>query len=71
MRAIEKRLRERIKALEKELEEVKRDRQKFRDHFGERFKWFIKLLGEQKSPNLSWLIESDAKFMAYAERWWW
>ena len=63
MRAVEKRLRERIKALEKELEDVRTDRQKFRQHFADRFKWWIKLLGDKETPNMSWLIENDAKWL--------
>lgn len=63
MRAIEKRLRERIKNLEQENDKLQKDRNKFRSHFERRFKWWIELLGKQSSPNLPWLIEDDAKFL--------
>jgi hypothetical protein len=68
MRAIEKRLRMRLKnaearvqELQTELNEVRQDRQKFRDHFMQRFKWWIELIGSQQTPSLPWLIEDDAK----------
>lgn len=69
MRAVEKRLRERIAFLEKEKSEIEADRQLFRDHFANRFRWWIKLIGEQKTPNMPWLIEADAKEMR-AMKWW-
>lgn len=71
MRAVEKRLRLRIKDLESEVEKLKNDRQKFRDHFERRFKWWLSLLGEGKHPVMSWLVEDEAKFMAGVERWYW
>lgn len=71
MRAIEKRLRERVKELEKELEEIKQDRILFRDHFINRFKWWIKLIGEQTGPSLPWLIEDDAKWLRKFKWWYW
>ncbi len=69
MRAIERRLRERVKALEKDLEEVRLDRDLYREHFHTRFRWWIELIGQQKTPSLSWLIESDAKWLQKF-RWW-
>ncbi len=69
MRAVEKRLRERIKELEKENQEVSEDRDLFRDHFARRFRWWIELVGKQKTPNMAWLIEADAKEMR-AMKWW-
>lgn len=68
MRAIEKRLRMRLKnaesrvqELQNELNEVRQDRQRFREHFIRRFKWWIELIGSQQTPSLPWLIEDDAK----------
>lgn len=58
-----KELKERIGYLEKELVEVREDRQLFRNHFSERFKWWIQLLGENKTPNMAWLVEADAKYL--------
>lgn len=71
MRAAEKRLRERIQALESQLEEIKQDREMFRDHFATRFRWWIKLLGEQSKPNLAWVIEDDAKYLRRMQWWGW
>jgi hypothetical protein len=63
MRAVEKRLRERVKVLEADVEELKADRELFREHFRERFRWWIKLLGENSTPVLPWLIEDEAKWL--------
>jgi len=71
MRAVEKRLRERIKRLEREKSEVEGDRDLFREHFARRFRWWIKLLGEQSGPDLKWLIEDDAKEMRNMKWWSW
>ena len=61
MRAIEKRLRERIKLLEEEKSAIEADRQKFRNHFALRFRWWLKMLGKNQTPSLPCLIENDAK----------
>ena len=71
MRAIEKRLRERVKELEADVRELEDDRRLFREHFITRFKWWIELIGSGKSPNLSWLIESDAKYLRQFKFWVW
>lgn len=71
MRAVEKRLRERIKLMEKDLEEIRVDRQHFRDQFIRRFKFWIECLGEGRSPNVSSVIESDAKFLHKVKQWYW
>ena len=71
MRVVEKRLRERIKALEKELAEVKADREIFRSYFANNLKWFIELLGNQKSPSVSFLVTDTAKFLNRVQRWHW
>ncbi len=71
MRAVEKRLRERIRHLEEQLKETERDRDIFREHFTNRFRWWIKLIGEQSKPNLSWLIEDDARFLRRLQWWSW
>jgi predicted nuclease with TOPRIM domain len=71
LRAIEKKLRERIKQLEAEKQALEEDRRKFREHFENRFRWWLKLLGEGKTPSVSFLIESDAKVMATFVRWFW
>ena len=71
MRAIERRLRERIKALEQQNHELTHDRELFRDHFSRRFKWWIQLMGDSKTPSLSWLIEADAKELRNFTWWSW
>lgn len=62
MRAIERRLRDRIRQLEDELKEAEADRQKFRTYWAGNMKWFIEMHGEGKHPTMSWLIEDMAKF---------
>lgn len=71
MRTVERRLRERIAQLETELKEVQQDREIFREHFATRFRWWIKLVGEQTKPNLAWLIEDDAKYLRRMQWWGW
>jgi len=71
MRAVEKRLRENVAFLEKELSEAKQDRDLFRQHFSERFRWWIKLLGDGKTPDLPSIIEADAKWLRNFKWWSW
>lgn len=71
MRAVERRLRERITELEKRTSDLEQERKKFRQHFQKRFRWWIELVGKQTGPKLSWLIEDDAQFLHTVERWWW
>lgn len=71
MRAIEKKLRERIKELEGEVSILENERIKFRAHFVKRFRWWLALIGKGTNPNLTWLVEDDAKFLVNVEKWWW
>ena len=71
MRAVERRLRERVAQLEKDLSEVEADRDLFRDHFTRRFRWWIKLIGDKQTPNMQWLIEDDAKELRGFKWWSW
>lgn len=71
MRAVEKRLRERIKGLEKELAEVKADRDEFRKYWAGKFRWYLELHGKGTQPNVAWLIEDMAKFFTKVQRWYW
>jgi hypothetical protein len=71
MRAVEKRLRERIKYLETNQAEIDADRELFRKHFARRFRWWIELLGKGTTPSLPWLIEQDAKEMRDMKWWSW
>ena len=66
-----KELRERIKELEQELNEIKADREKYRTHFITRFRWWIELLGKGSTPNVNYLIESDAKILNSTKPFWW
>lgn len=67
-----KQLKEKIKRLEKEKDEILQDRVKFRNHFQKRLQWWIRLLGENKIPEMKWLIEDEAKFLNSVEHWhWW
>ena len=71
MRRVERILRDRIKTLEKQNAALEADRQKFRQHFIRRFKWWLQLLGDSKTPNMAWLVEDDAKELQNFESWWW
>ncbi|TKB81929.1 MAG: hypothetical protein E8D44_13215 [Nitrospira sp.] len=78
MRAIEKRLRARLRAKEAELltlrtdlDDVRQDRNELREHFKQRFQWWIKLLGEKGQPNMAWLVEQDALWLRRFQWWPW
>lgn len=66
-----KEAKEEIKELRKKLEEVEFDRQKFRNHFSNRLRWYIKLLGENKAPDMRWLVEDEARFYTKVNWWFW
>lgn len=53
------------------IDELKAEREVFRAHFAERFKWWIECLGKQTTPVLAWLVENDAKVMQKVTRWIW
>ena len=65
------RLQARIDELVKENTELRQDRILFREHFRSRFQWWISLMGEGKTPNMAWLIESDAKWLQRLAYWVW
>lgn len=71
MRAVEKRLRERIKILESELAEVKEDREGFRNSFAFLFRESIRIHGTECTWNMASLIETLAKSMAKRKYWYW
>lgn len=78
MRAVEKRLRQRLKAAEsrieelhKDLSEIRTDRNTFREHFIKRMRWWIELMGQSKHPNMPWLVEDDAKWLQRFTWWSW
>ena len=65
------RLNARIEALEKEVSELRDDRNLFREHFINRFQWWVKLQSEKSSPNLAWIIQNDAKWLQRFKYWVW
>ena len=65
------RLEQRIRDLEQERAELLADRAKFREHFQVRFQWWVKLMKENSSPNLAWLVENDAKWLQQFKYWVW
>lgn len=71
MRKVEKRLRERVKTLEKELTEVKEDRQKFRDFTVNNLKTAIRIHGESKYWNMQSLIEALSKNLQSVKYFYW
>jgi hypothetical protein len=71
VRAVEKRLRERIKDLEAKLSTVEADRQGFRDAITRNIREAIRIHGEGKYWNMASLIETLAKQIAQRERWYW
>lgn len=71
MRRVERVLRERLKELECERDEMESDRVILRNHFSRRFRWWIELQGKGERPSLAWLIEDDAKTLANLKWWSW
>ena len=71
MTKVERGLRARIKELEVEVKALEDDRDLFRSHFVDRFKWWIKLLGEKSTPNMAWLVEADAVWLRKFKVWYW
>ncbi len=63
MRTVERTLRNRIKWLEKENEEIKEDRQKFRQYISEKMRYFIKLTGKNEYALSPSMIEDLAKLL--------
>ena len=61
MRSVEKRLREKIKWLEKDREDIQADRQKFRNFCSQKMRQYIEIHGKGNSILTSWLIEDMAK----------
>jgi len=56
---------------ESTISQLKEERDEFRSHFAQRFRWWLKLLGENGGPSLSWLIEADSKFLQKVKSWYW
>jgi hypothetical protein len=71
MRKSEQRLRERVKELEAELDEVKADRAEFRNYLVGKMKWLIQIHGKGEGVPRAWLIEDLAQFFQRVQRWYW
>lgn len=71
MRAVEKRLRLRVKGLEADLEEVRQDREKFRTYFSNKLKWFIEIHGKGNNASSAFMIEDMAKFLSKVKWFYW
>lgn len=71
MRAVERRLRDRIKSLEKELIEVKADRDGFRATMTYLLRRVIELHGKGHYWSSSSLIETLSQHIAKREWWYW
>ncbi len=71
MRPVERRLRDRIKFLEEDRKEVYEDRQKFRDYFSTKLKWFIDLQGKGSVAHSGSMIENLAKLLQRVQRFSW
>lgn len=71
MRKVEKRLREKLKQKEMEIYELYTERERFRNHFRDRFRWYIKLLGNNQYPDMKLLVEAEAKFLQTVKSWRW
>ena len=71
MRRVERLLRERIADLQKELDNVERDRKQFRDEFSQDFRWLIETHGEGKHPEMNSYIQKKAKALASFDWWYW
>lgn len=63
-----KRLREEIRGLRANLSEMESDRNIYRDYCVANFKWFVKLIGEGKTPCLQYLIKEHGRLFNKAKR---
>lgn len=71
MRAIEKRLRGRIKELEQELDKVKKDREQHRTNLVSVFKSAVEIASKGNTWNMLNMIEVLTKKFGNVERWYW
>lgn len=60
-----------VDALRKERAELLDDRAKFRSYIAGKFKWFIELNAENKTPCMKWLIEDMSRLFNRVEKWDW
>jgi hypothetical protein len=66
-----KELKATINEQSREIQALAQDRQKFRDYWVAKMKWFIELHGKNQTPNMAWLVEDMARLMNRVERWFW
>ncbi len=71
MRAVEKRLRQKIKDLEQNLLEVESDRNLFRTFLARNIREAINIHGRSQYWNMVDLIETFAKQIAQVKWWYW
>lgn len=71
MRAIEKRLREKIKQLEIENQAIKDDRQKFREFMVQDLRKAIEHVRCNTYSSGNYIVEQVAKRMASVKQWYW
>lgn len=64
-------LKEEIAELKREKSVLEQDRNLYRNAFISKMKWFIELLGNQKTPNLPWTIEDMSKTLNKAQNYYW
>lgn len=60
-----------IEELNQMLEDVRADRQKFRNYFSKDLKWLIEIHGNRQYPSMSGYIEEKANFLNMVERFHW
>ena len=71
MTTLERKLKKRVRELEQELDQVRADREIFREHFMRRFRWWVELMGKGEQPNLAWLVENDGRTLNRLKWWPW
>lgn len=71
MRAIEKRLRERIKELEANIKNLEMEQQQWRNWWAQDFRDQINLISKNQYWTPQMWVERLAKRLNNVERWWW
>jgi molecular chaperone GrpE (heat shock protein) len=65
------RLKRELKELRERVEKVNEDRERYRNWFTGKLKWFLQLLGENKTPEMKFLIEDMSKLLSKCDRFYW
>lgn len=71
MRKVERQLRERLKAAQAEIEIIKADRQRYRDYFTTKYKWFLELHGNGSTANTAFMVLDLAQFFSRVGPFYW